>query len=483
MMNGNLGKSHSLPVRPALSPWRCSFGAIRAAGLIVALGCGRANSPLAPVATDPSAVDSGQAVGANPPSARTELPKVLALSPVRKAIVQKTEQPGQISPYASTPIHAKANGFIDQLRVDIGDRVEGPKKNSSTGTVEPGQVLAVLSAPELNDERMQKEALLAKAEAQTVQAQASVEVALSMSDRLEAMVDESQAAEKKVEAALERWRSESQRLVALAESKTVTAKMAEEATMQYRATQAEKSEANARVRSAKAKLQEANMEINKARADLQAARSEKAVAQAECQRLQSLCEYLTIRAPYTGIITERHVDLGHLVHASHSANDKPLFVLVHSDRLRVAVDVPEVESHLVAIGCQALIKIPTASHAAVEGKIARTSWALQPGSRALRCEVDVENPDGTLRPGMYANVEIILAKNDDALTIPKAALGQQDGKNYCLVIGPDHTLERRSVSVGIRSPAEVEILDGLESTDRIVGTNLGAFQAGQRVAP
>jgi hypothetical protein len=81
-------------------------------------------------------------------AARADLPKVSTAFPIRKAIAQKTEQPGQIEAYAVAPIHAKVSGYVKTVLVDIGDKVQGPKFDSQAKVIEPGQILAVIDAPE-----------------------------------------------------------------------------------------------------------------------------------------------------------------------------------------------------------------------------------------------------------------------------------------------------------------------------------------------
>src|SRR5689334_21341225 len=86
-----------------------------------------------------------------------DLPKVATVQPERKTLIQKTEQPGQIAAFHTTPILAKTGGYIDQFFVDIGDKVDGPERNESGEIIKPGQLLAKLVAPELDEEFQQKE--------------------------------------------------------------------------------------------------------------------------------------------------------------------------------------------------------------------------------------------------------------------------------------------------------------------------------------
>jgi len=195
-----------------------------------------------------------------------------------------------------------------------------------------------------------------------------------------------------------------------------------------------------------------------------------------------MCEYLQIRAPYDGVITERNFDLGALIQASRSSDDKPLFTIVQSGTIRVVLDVPETDAALVEVGRKALVKIPSLVNRVFEGTVARTGWALQAGSRTLRCEIDVANEQGTLRPGMYSNVELIVAERSEALTVPKAAVLVTDGQSFCNTVSKDGSIVRLPIKTGIRSAIDVEIASGLDGSEDVVITNAGAFKNGQKVA-
>ncbi len=414
-------------------------------------------------------------------STAADLPKVATAKPIRQALLQKTEQPGRIEAFSTTRIHAKVSGFIDQQMVDIGDRVVGPKRDSQGKVTEPGQVLAVLVAPELKDELLQKEAMIAQASADIEQARSSVQVAESVANSAEANVEEVLAGQQKTESEYQRWKSESMRIDSLAQSKTVTQKLAEETRQQLLSADASRAESVAKIRSAKAKQNEAIVGIAKAKADLSSVEAKLRIAQAEHQRVQSMCEYLQIRAPYDGVITERNFDLGALIQASKSSDDEPIFTIVQTEKIRVFLDVPETDAALVETGRKAMVKIPSLAGRVFEGTVARTGWALQAGSRTLRSEIDVSNEQGTLRPGMYSNVELTVAEKSDVLTLPKAAVLVADGQSFCNTVSTDGSVIRKPIKTGIRSATDIEIASGLDGSEDVIISNAGAFKEGQKV--
>jgi HlyD family secretion protein len=414
-------------------------------------------------------------------TAIAELPKVTTAKPVRQVLLQKTEQPGRVEAFSTTHILAKVSGYIDQQLVDIGDRVVGPKRDSQGNVTEAGQILAVLTAPELQDERMQKEAMIVQATSDIAQAEAAVEVAKSAAMSAEAIIDEFVASQQRAESEYQRWKSESERIHVLASTQTVTQKLADETLQQMLAADATRSESAAKIRSAKAKQNEALMGVTKAIADLNAAKARLKIAEAELKRVRSLCDYLVIRAPYDGFITERNYDLGALIQAARSSEEKPLFTIVQTDKIRVFIDVPETDAALVESGRKAVIKVPSLGGRVYEGNVTRTAWALQSGSRTLRSEIDIPNETGVLRPGMYANVELTVAEKQDALSLPKAAVVMLDGQSYCMVVTDSGKVTKTAIKVGIRSANEVEIASGLAGGENVIIANAAAFQDGQFV--
>ncbi|MBC7964764.1 MAG: hypothetical protein H7Z17_02470, partial [Fuerstia sp.] len=174
-----------------------------------------------------------QQEGAGQESVAAALPKVATAKPVRKTLTQKTIQPGKIEAFSTTPIHAKIGGYVDLVKVDIGDRVTGPKRDAEGQITEPGQTLAVLTAPEVEEELHQKQAMVEQVAAEVLQAEAAVKVAESMVVSATAGVEEHVAGQQRATAQYERWKSEFDRMKTLSDAKTVTPKLMEEAELQF----------------------------------------------------------------------------------------------------------------------------------------------------------------------------------------------------------------------------------------------------------
>src|SRR5262249_23344671 len=117
------------------------------------------------------------AAGSDPSFAQTsataDLPKVSAVKPVKKPIAQKTEQPGRIEAFLSSPLFSKSTGYVQAVNVDIGDRVTGPKFGPNGKEIAPGQPLVVISAPEIEEQLHQAEAKVLQVKADTRQFEAA----------------------------------------------------------------------------------------------------------------------------------------------------------------------------------------------------------------------------------------------------------------------------------------------------------------------
>jgi RND family efflux transporter MFP subunit len=401
--------------------------------------------------------------------AGTSQAAAMRVTPIRaeiKTLTRRTEQPGEIEAFETAPLLAKVTGYVRRVHVDIGDRVKGPVFDAGGMILEPGQLLVEIDVPELQEELKQKLAIV-------TQSEAAVKVAEAAKVSAEANVAEAQAMVDGAQALYLRWQAENERVKKLAESSAVTQKVADETEQQFRAADATRRETAAKIRSAQARLVESEAGIDKAKADL-------LVAQADAERTRTLLSYSQLRAPFDGIISARQIDTGHLVTAS-GANSKPLLTVVAADTVRLHADVPESDAALVQTGQAAKVKVAAVSSEPLTGTITRSTWVLHAGTRTLRVQIDLPNPEGRLRPGMSAQVDLLIAERPDVLTLPRSAVLTQDGQTFCLRIDADSRLVKHPVKTGLKAGADVEILEGLTGSEELIGTNLSAYREGQTV--
>lgn len=410
----------------------------------------------------------GDASGSQTPARAT------VIKPQRKPLVRQIELPGRVEAYEVTPLHAKATGYVMKIPVDVGDVIRGPKGD------EPGTLVCELQVPELKEELAQKSAAVAQANAEILQSDASVKVAEAAVRSANAKVAESKAAIDREESHYLRWESEFQRVSQLAESGAVTKKVADETRAQRDAADAGRKEVAARIVSVEAQQQQVAADLEKAKADAVAARSRLAVAEADERRVSAMLDYTLIRAPFDGVVVERNIHTGHLVHAGTS-NPKPLFIVMRTDPVRIMIDVPEIDAVHITPKTKVEIRIPSLPGSSYSGTITRSSWSLNTTSRTMSAEIHVPNAEGQWRAGQYVQAKLATAEVENELSLPKSAIVTQDKQTYCFAVGGDGKVVRLHISLGIQAGTDVEIRDGLTGSEQVISVNAGAFRDGQLV--
>ena len=206
-------------------------------------------------------------------------------------------------------------------------------------------------------------------------------------------------------------------------------------------------------------------------------------AQAELGRLNTLAGYEKITAPFDGIITKRFADLGSLIQMGTSSNTQalPLVELAQDDLLRLRFPVPEAQTPFIENGLQVQVTIPTLNKTFV-GKIVRSAWDISRSTRTMTTEVDVKNPGGRIKAGMYAAVKLPLTQAKNVLVVPLQALSSGDNPSV-FVSSKDGKLEERLVKTGLRTATEAEVTDGLSAGDLVVVGNRSGLIAGEKAEP
>jgi len=399
-------------------------------------------------------------------STGTAVTRVEVVRPERATIRRSTQEPGQIEAYEETTIYARVSGYVQKWNVDIGAKVK------------KGQVLAVIDVPDLDAEAEQKESSVELAQAQLAQAKASEEVAQANLVSSQAKLVEVQAGIKRTDADLARWQAEFKRVEQLFNEHVQTGSLLDETRSKLKASESARDEVHAQVQSAEASIRQRLAMLDKARADAMAATASIKVARSESRRIGATRAFATIVAPYDGVITRRHVDVGDLTEPG--SHGQPLFAVARDDLVRINVSVPEMYATEVEPGDHALVHLQALSGRDFEGKVTRTSWTLDAKNRTLRTEIDVPNPKGTLRPGLYAYATIIVEEHRDVLTVPSTAIVRQDSRTFCVAV-TDGKAERKPVSLGLDDGTRAEIVSGLQPNDAVVKAYASSLSDGQLV--
>jgi RND family efflux transporter MFP subunit len=196
-------------------------------------------------------------------------------------------------------------------------------------------------------------------------------------------------------------------------------------------------------------------------------------------RLQELTSFERVVAPFDGAITSRQIDVGSLVTAD-TASGTPLFSIDQTDVLRVQVYVPQDSVFGIKVGEEAQIVIPELPGKAFGGKIARTASSLQPGTRTLLTEVDVDNSEGALYAGLYCIVRFSLVRQQPAIVVPSQAI-IFDKNGLSVAVYQDGVARLRHLNVARDDGAEVELRAGLEPGDRVILNPPVGISEGMRV--
>jgi RND family efflux transporter MFP subunit len=208
-------------------------------------------------------------------------------------------------------------------------------------------------------------------------------------------------------------------------------------------------------------------ERDQASSDLNARRSALSAQEANVRRLQQLQGFEKIYAPFDGVITARNTDIGDLIQAGANTTPQELFHLSSVDRLRVFVPVPEIYQSVLHSVKQVGLSSDAYPKERFMGIIARSSNAIDPLSRTLRVEVDIDNPKTLLLPGAYVFVHLPLPAVSQAPTIPSnALLFRQEGLRVGVV--RDGHVQLVPISIGHDYGDTVEVTAGLSPEDQVV---------------
>src|SRR5260370_409365 len=204
-------------------------------------------------------------------------------------------------------------------------------------------------------------------------------------------------------------------------------------------------------------------------------------ATANVRRLEQFESFKHVYAPFSGIITKRNTDIGALINAGNSGTNQELFVVAQINPIRVYVDVPEVYAPSVRAGLNANVELPALPGQRFSGKVVRTADAIDPVTRTLRTEIDVPNRDARLFPGSYGQVHFGVNVAAVRLSVPVNALLFRAEGPRAAVVGADSKIHLKPVVIGRDYGTDVEILGGLDPTERIVLNPSDSLAEGQTV--
>ncbi|HKW63217.1 MAG TPA: efflux RND transporter periplasmic adaptor subunit [Candidatus Acidoferrum sp.] len=366
------------------------------------------------------------------PAAASGDPPAAVARVERRTISNTLKISGEFKPFQDVDVHAKVAGYIKAIYVDVGTHVR------------QGQTLAVLEVPELAAQLAGADAAVRRANEEIGRAQADLERAKS-----------------------------SHAAAHLAFKRLSDAAKTREGLV-----------AQQELDDSQAKDLESEAQVSSGKSSFSAAQQELEVAQANQKQVAALSSYTQIIAPFAGVVTNRYADTGALVAAGTSSSTQamPVVRLAQISTLRLVLPVPE------SVAAQIHLKDPVKVHvqalnADIEGHISRFADSLDEQTRTMETEIDCENRDGRLIPGMYTESEISLHQESNALTLPLEAVVRSGDDATVFAVNSQNILDERHVKLGLEDNSRVEVLSGLSEGDRVVIGNRSQFHAGQKVQP
>ena len=351
---------------------------------------------------------------------------------VKKSLGREITLSSELVPFQEIDVYAKESGYVKSLTVDYGTHVRA------------GQVMAVLEIPEL--------------EAQLQEDQAEIKNAVNQVSRAQHELYRYQAQYNALHLQYTRLNGVFQSQPGIV--------------------------AQQEVDDAQGKDLAASAQVDAGQAELEAARSQLSVAKAKLVHDQNLFDYSRITAPFSGVVTERYANLGTLVQAGTGSSTQamPIVRLSEDDLFRLVIPVPESYVRYIRIGDHVDVHVPSLDRT-FPGKVARFSVDVREDTRTMHTEVDVENRQRVLLPGLYADAELSLDRKNDVPTVPVQALNHEGDKTTVFVVNRDGELVQRVVQLGLQTASDAEIISGVNEGEQVVVSDRSGLKSGQKVHP
>jgi RND family efflux transporter MFP subunit len=326
------------------------------------------------------------------------VPTVRVVQAQRAPRDQDLSLPGTLNAYYTGSLFARASGYVTAWHKDIGARVR------------KDEVLADISAPDLDQQLVEARATLVQLQAAVQQAQANADLSEATNKRTTRLVTQGWSSEE---------RGDTDRFTAASRA-----------------------------------------------AALSVAKANLVAQQAVVSRLEELTRFKQIKAPFDGVVTARSVDIGDLLTAGGTSG-RPLFRVSDIHRMRVYVNVPQGFLAVMKPGLKASLHVP-GQEASFSAEVTSTANAVAEDSRKGLVELQADNPDGVLWPGAFVEVQFHVPSNPETLRIPTTALLFTKNGTQVAEVQDDHRVALRTVKLGRNLGNDVEIQRGVSLAQRLI---------------
>jgi cobalt-zinc-cadmium efflux system membrane fusion protein len=192
------------------------------------------------------------------------------------------------------------------------------------------------------------------------------------------------------------------------------------------------------------------------------------IASLEAQPTQKLNPEATVSAPIGGTITQRQIGVGQYINSEASGATNPVYTISDLSTVYLIANVREVDAPLMHVGDPVEVRVLAYPDRVFKAKISWIAASIDPNTRRLSVRADVENPDGALKPGMFASFSIITGSASTAPAVPQSAIVFEGDAAHVWVAGDDGTIAVRSIRIGRSADRMVEVLDGLSQGEKVV---------------
>lgn len=366
---------------------------------------------------------------------------------VRAAIVHPAENtsklvlPGDIQAIQEIPIYARANGYVHDRYVDIGDNVKA------------GQLLARLETPEVDQQVEQAKANLQVSEAALESADSDRQTNISQ-------LKAAQAAIRQATTNLDYSRIENVRYHKLADEGAVSYEDGDRALKLFNSDNEALKIAEHNEKAAQSQVDSADDKVAAAKRSVEANR-------ANLKHYQALQGFQNIVAPSDGVITARFLDPGSLVALGGGSGSTQLLTMARTDVLRIYVDVPQSDYRYIHNGDKADILLQEYPDKVFTGTVTNIAGALNPGSRTLQTEIRIQNQNHILKPGSYADVRFSFNRQDPPLVVPSNAVITKNDGLYVALAG-DGKVHYQKIDSTRDYGSKMEVSSGLKDNDVVL---------------
>ena len=379
------------------------------------------------------------------------------VSPQRRDIEVKLSFTADILPVQQAAIFSKVSGYIRKLHVDRGDFVK------------EGQLLVEIDDQELKASAEQARAAL-------VSSQAGLEVARSTLDGQKANLENQRANLAKARAVAANDARQADRMKTLFDKGMVAAADWDNARTNADSSRAGTDAAEAQLRLAEVQITTQESQVRLAQAQVETFRAALSLATSNLSNTRLL-------APFAGYVAQRNLDQGAAVSAaSAGTTNTSVGIMLIQDiaSVKVQIEVPERDIARVVVGSPVRVAADPYKGEAFAGSIARVVHNLDPRSRTMGIEVSIPNPDGRLKPGMFARVDAVVETRTGVLTVPLESLRVGEGPPFVMVVR-NGAVESVQIQLGAADASVIEVTKGVNERDQVILQGKDLVRPGQKV--